>query len=87
MTQKFNKSEIMKAAHRIRNHSWNCTMSQALKEAWRRAKKESAQREESEKRMASMKSSKADQRNARMYQHVVFGKNDWVIGYGRKYRY
>lgn len=40
MTQKFNKSEIMKAAHRIRNHSWNCTMSQALKEAWRRVKKE-----------------------------------------------
>lgn len=55
MTQKFNKSEIMKAAYRIRNHSWNCTMSQALKEAWRRAKKEAAQREESEKRMASMK--------------------------------
>lgn len=69
MTQKFNKSEIMKAAHRIRNHSWNCTMSQALKEAWRRAKKEAAQR------------------NARMYQHVVFGKNDWVMDYGRKYRY
>ena len=61
--------------------------SQALKEAWRRAKKEAAQREESEKRMASMKSSKADQRNARMYQHVVFGKNDWAIDYGRKYRY
>lgn len=87
MAQKFNKSEIMKAAHRIRNHSWNCTMSQALKEAWCRAKQEAAQREESEKCIASMKSGKADQRNARMYQHVAFGRNDWAVSYGRKYRY
>lgn len=81
MEAKFNKSEIMKAAHRIFRNSW-CTMSQALKEAWRRAKEALKEREAREKRAASFTRSAKDIQNARAYRNVTFGRNDWRVDYG-----
>lgn len=81
MKARFNKSEIMKAAHRIFRNSW-CTMSQALKEAWRRAKEALKEREAIGKRAASFTRSAKDIQNARAYRNVTFGRNDWRVDYG-----
>lgn len=81
MKARFNKSEIMKAAHRIFRNSW-CTMSQALKEAWRRAKEALMEREAMEKRAASFTRSAKDIQNASAYRNVTFGRNDWRVDYG-----
>lgn len=81
MKSRFNKSEIMKAAHRIFRNSW-CTMSQALKEAWRRAKEALKEREAMEKRATSFTRSAKDIQNARAYRNVTFGRNDWRVDYG-----
>ena len=81
MKAKFNKSEIMKSAHRIYRNSW-CTMSEALKEAWRLAKSAMKEREAMKKRAASFKRSAYDEKNANMYKNVIFGKNDWRVDYG-----
>ena len=81
MKARFNKSEIMKAAHLIFRNSW-CTMSQALKEAWRRAKEALKEREAMEKRAASFTRSTKDIQNARAYRNVTFGRNDWRVDYG-----
>lgn len=80
MKSRFNKSEIMKATHRIFRNSW-CTMSQALKEAWRRAKEALNEREAMEKRAVSFTRSAKDIQNARAYRNVTFGRNDWRVDY------
>lgn len=84
MKATFNKSEIMKTAHRIYRNSW-CTMSQALKEAWRRAKVEMKERE-ARRESRPCSSTSYDKKNAFVYRNVIFGKNDWAFDYGyRKY--
>lgn len=87
MVQKFNKSEIMKRAHHIRRHSWHCSMSEALRQAWLEAKRNRSERMACEKISALSSASAADRRNAALYKHVVFGKNDWAVDYSRRYRY
>ena len=87
MKQNFNKSQIMKRAHYIRRHSWNCTMSEALRQAWTEAKRNLAEGAKRNDMMKSMKRTKADERNAQLYKNVIFGKNDWSVSYGRRYRF
>lgn len=87
MKQNFNKSQIMQRAHYIRRHSWNCSMSEALKQAWREVKRNLSESIKSSNLMNSMKRTKADERNAQLYKNVIFGKNDWAVSYGRRYRF
>lgn len=86
MKQNFNKSHIMQRAHYIRRHSWNCSMSEALKQAWSEVKRNLSESIKSSNLMNSMKRTKADERNAQLYKNVIFGKNDWAVSYGRRYR-
>ena len=81
MKSRFNKSEIMKAAHRIFRNSW-CTMSQALKEAWRRVKVSLKEREANEGKAVSFTRSAKDIQNERAYRNVTFGRNGWRVDYG-----
>ena len=73
MKAKYNKSEIMKSAYRIYRNSW-CTMGQALKEAWRRAKAELVEREAREKKKETCIATDKDRKNAYDYRNVIFGK-------------
>ena len=80
--KRYDKSLIMKRAWNIYNRSWNITFSEALKEAWRRAKEEVAMQERMEGRC---RRTGYDRRNAREFANVRFGRNDWAFLYGRKY--
>lgn len=81
--KRYDKSEIMKRAWHIYRRSFVITFSEALKEAWRRAKEEAAMQERTESRRTERTG--YDRRNARQFANVRFGKNDWAFLYGRKY--
>ena len=49
--KRYDKSQIMKNAWYLYLHSWNITFSEALKYAWRKAKKEAARKEREEKEL------------------------------------
>lgn len=88
MATRYNKSEIMRNAHRIYNSSWNMTFSDALRQAWKRAKemKEMAEAAEKAAKERALKNdfySKFDKKIARQYKNVTFGKNDWAADYRR----
>ena len=81
---KYNRSQVMSRAWYIRKRSFNMTMSEALKESWKRIKEEVAMQEEAERRAAEYKAKHAnrDYRNYRSYYGSAMGRNDW----GRDYR-
>lgn len=81
--KRYDKSLIMKRAWHIYRRSFVITFSEALKEAWRRAKEEAAMQERLESRRTERTS--YDRRNARQFANVRFGKNDWAFLYERKY--
>lgn len=81
--KRYDKSLIMKRAWHIYRSSFVITFSEALKEAWRRAKEEAAMQERLESRRTERTG--YDRRNARQFANVRFGKNDWAFLYGRKY--
>lgn len=81
--KRYDKSLIMKRAWHICRRSFVITFSEALKEAWRRAKEEAAMQERLESRRTERTG--YDRRNARQFANVRFGKNDWAFLYGRKY--
>ena len=62
-------------------------MSEALRQAWTEAKRNLAESAKRNDMMKSMKRTKADERNAQLYKNVIFGKNDWAVSYGRRYRF
>ena len=69
----------MSRAWYIRKRSFNMTMSEALKEAWKRIKNEVAMREQSEKQWAEhqAKYSRRNKENYHNYKGCVMGRNDW----------
>lgn len=84
----YNKSEIMRNAHRIYNRSWNMTFSDALKQAWKIAKENKVMEEASAKAFAERASKSSfynrfDKEISRQYRNVTFGKNDWAADYRR----
>lgn len=84
----YNKSEIMRNAHRIYNRSWNMTFSDALKQAWKIAKENKAMEETFAKAFAERTSksgfyNKFEKKISRQYKNVTFGKNDWAADYRR----
>ena len=81
--KRYDKSLITKRAWHIYRRSFVITFSEALKEAWRRAKEEAAMQERLESRRTERTG--YDRRNARQFANVRFGKNDWAFLYGRKY--
>lgn len=84
----YNKSEIMRNAHRIYNRSWNMTFSEALKQAWKIAKDNKAMMEASAKASTERASkngfyNRFDKKMSCQYKNVTFGKNDWAADYRR----
>ena len=86
--KRYDKSQIMKNAWYLYLHSWNITFSEALKYAWKKAKQEAARKEREEKELETAKENRSafSKRNYRMYKNVQFGRNDWAMDYGRKYK-
>lgn len=88
----FNKSQIMKRAWNCyRKHNDTMTFGQCLKWSWKKAWEELRKVSLGSWIMASMhKEQKIEKRraetNKRIYRNVVFGRNDWVMDYGRRYR-
>ena len=76
---KYNRSQVMSRAWYIRKRSFNISMSEALKEAWKRIKNEVAMQEAFEKRMAESKAktAKRDKENYHNYKGCTMGRNDW----------
>lgn len=72
-------SKIMNRAWYIRKRSFNMSMSEALKEAWKRIKNEVAMQEAFEKRMAEHKAKheRRDKENYHNYKGCVMGRSDW----------
>ena len=82
--KRYDKSQIMRRAHYIREHAF-CSMSEALKQSWKEAKRQA----EISERFGSrdLKATGYDRRNAREFRNVRFGRNDWAFLYGRKYNW
>lgn len=86
--RRYNKSEIVRHAHYIKNHSCvSCSMSQVLKESWKEAKKQAMAAERFSSGRTENRMSKYDKRNACEFKNVIFGRNDWGFLYGRKYNF
>lgn len=87
--KRYNKSEIMKNAHRIYRCTFNITFGQALKKAWKIAKDAVAYEEYSKARYANRSEAwkRQDEQLNRLYSNVTFGRNDWAVDYGRRYRF
>lgn len=88
MATKYNKSAIMKNAHRHHARTINETWSEAMKWAWALAKQQVADAEASAKRSAEYKAKygKKNEELNRVYANVRFGRNDWAVDYGKRYR-
>lgn len=86
MATKYNKSAIMKNAHRHHLRTIGETWGEALKWAWRRAKEDVANAEYCAKRSAEYqkKYGAYDRELNRIYANVRFGRNDWAVDYGRR---
>lgn len=86
---KYNKSQIMRTAHHIRNSRWNMTFGEALKESWKRAKGMASAQDTETKRLNDKTKkdgfyARFDKKLAREYRNVRFGRNDWAMDH-RKY--
>lgn len=87
-TTSYDKAEIMKNAWRHYNCCINITFGEALSWAWNRAKEERAAKLAEERRMEEYKAkySKRDAFYANSYKNVVWGKTDYRVSYGRRWR-
>lgn len=77
--KRYDLSKIMSRAWYIRKRSFNMSMGEALKEAWKRIKNEVAMQEAFEKRMAESKAknTRRDKENYHNYKGCTMGRNDW----------
>lgn len=84
----YDKSFIMKNAWRHYRCCFGITFGEALRWAWNRAKQERADREYSERRRAEYerKYAKQDRYYSNLYKDVVFGRTDYAVTYGKRYR-
>lgn len=87
-TSPYNRSFIMRNAWRHFRCCFNITFADALRWAWNRAKEERRNEEYSAKRASEYqkKYGKQDKQFANLYRNAVFGKNDYAVSYGRKYK-
>lgn len=84
---KYDKSEIMRNAHRHHLSTFGGSWSESLKWAWARAKEEVMNAETSARRHAEYRKRYGDydRRLARESANVIWGKNDWAWIY-KKHR-
>lgn len=87
-TSTYNKSSIMRNAWRHFRCCFNITFADALRWAWNRAKEDRKNEEANAKRAAEYekKYGKQDRYFANLYKDAVFGRTDYAVSYGRKYR-
>ena len=77
--KRYDLSKIMSRAWYIRKRSFNMSMSEALKVAWKRIKDEVAMKEAYDKRMAEYeaKTARRNKENYHNYKGCTMGRNDW----------
>lgn len=85
----YDKSFIMKNAWRHYRCCFNITFSEALHWAWEHAKEERRNTEYAARKHEEYQKQygKQDRYLAKLYKDVVWGKNDYRVTYGHKYRY
>lgn len=81
--KRYDLSQVMSRAWYIRKRSFNMSMSEALKEAWKRIKNEVAMQKAFEERLAENKAKHArrDKENYHNYKSCVMGRSDWKRDY------
>lgn len=81
--KRYDLSKIMSRAWYIRKRSFNMSMSEALKEAWKRIKNEVEMLEKAEKQWAEnrVKNARRDKENYHNYKGCVMGRSDWKRDY------
>lgn len=87
-TQRYDRRSIMRNAWRHYRRCFNITFGDALRWAWNLAKEERRNKEYNRKKREGYlkRYGKADSENRRLYAGVVFGKTDYAVSYGKKYR-